>query len=119
MIVLDGEIYRKERSGGDGIANNLDNNGEYVEAPELSEEEKELAQKTEEIFGDGFYAVDYIRDEEGGVKVLENNATPGTKIGDELDIDLDEAIASEAYSSERSAETGLDEYQDVQNGVII
>jgi len=119
MILLDGEIYRKERSGGDGIANNLDNNGEYVEAPEVSEEEKRLAEKTEEIFGDGFYAVDYIRDEKGDVKVMENNATPGTKIGDELEIDLDKAIAGEAYSGKMSAENGLEEYQGLQDGVII
>lgn len=119
MIVLNGEIYRMERSGGDGIANNLNNDGEYVEAPDLSRDEKELAEKTREIFGSGFYAVDYIRDEEGGVKVLENNATPGTKIGDELGIDLDEEIADEAYRTEMASENGVDTYQDPQNSVII
>lgn len=119
MLVLNGEIYRKERSGGDGIANNLDNNGEYVEAPELSDEEKELAGKTQEIFGDGFYALDYIRDEKGSVNVLENNATPGTKIGDELGIDLDEEIASEAYRGKNVSKSGADAYQDPQNSVII
>lgn len=119
MVVLNGEIYRKERSGGDGIANNLDNNGRYVEAPDLSDEEKELAEETQEIFGNGFYAVDYIRDEEGSVKVLENNATPGTQIGKELGIDLDEEIADEAYKTEKTAETGMDTYQDPQNSVII
>jgi hypothetical protein len=119
MVVLNGEIYRKERSGGDGIANNLDNNGRYVEAPDLSDEEKELAEETQEIFGNGFYAVDYIRDEEGEVKVLENNATPGTQIGEELEIDLDEKIAGEAYRTEKTAETGSDTYQEPQNSVII
>lgn len=119
MVVLNGEIYRKERSGGDGIANNLDNNGEYVEAPDLSSDEEELAEKTHEIFGDGFYAVDYIRDEEGDVKVLENNATPGTKIGDELGINLDQEIADEAYKVERTPENGMDMYQDAKNSVII
>lgn len=103
MIMAGDQMYRRERIDGDGIANNLDNNGEYIEAPEMSFEEKRLADKTREIFGEGFYAVDYIRDEDGGVKVLENNATPGTKINRELDVDLMDRIADDMYQSSSPA----------------
>lgn len=104
MVVVGDEVYRMERAGGDGIANNLGNNGKYVEPPEMSGEEEELANRTREIFGEGFYAVDYIRTEEGGVKVLENNSTPGTKIDDELEVDLMDRITTQMYSGKASGE---------------
>lgn len=104
MVVIGDEVYRMERSGGDGIANNLGNNGEYVEPPEMSDEESELGERTHEIFGDGFYAVDYIRTDEGEVKVLENNATPGTEIDEELEVDLMDRISSQMYEEESSRE---------------
>lgn len=111
MIVVGDDVYRRERTDGDGIANNLDNNGEYVKAPEMSFEEERLADKTREIFGEGLYAVDYIRDEDGSVKVLENNATPGTKIDEDLDIDLMNKVADDLYS-EGSPAAGNKFYED-------
>lgn len=100
MIIAGDSIYRKERVNGDGIANNLDNNGEYTEAPLMNREELELASKSKEIFGEGFYAVDYIRTEEGDVKVLENNATPGTKIEKEIDADLKQKVSEAVYQND-------------------
>ncbi|MFB6115168.1 MAG: RimK family alpha-L-glutamate ligase [Candidatus Nanohalobium sp.] len=100
MVVVGDEVYRKERVDGDGIANNLDNNGEYSEPPVMSREELDLANKSKEIFGEGFYAVDYIRTEDGEVKVLENNATPGTKIEKELPVDLKDKIGDKVYNED-------------------
>lgn len=100
MIIAGDKIYRKERVKGDGIANNLDNNGEYKDAPLMNREELELASKSKEIFGEGFYAVDYIRTGDGEVKVLENNATPGTKIEKEIDGDLKEDITEAIYQND-------------------
>lgn len=106
MIIAGDKIYRKERVNGDGIANNLDNNGEYKEAPLMNREELELASKSKEIFGEGFYAVDYIRTDDGKVKVLENNATPGTKIEDEIDADLKEDVSEAIYQNETGPRVG-------------
>lgn len=106
MIIAGDKIYRKERVNGDGIANNIDNNGEYKEAPLMNREELELASKSKEIFGDGFYAVDYIRTEEGDVKVLENNATPGTKIEEEIDADLKQEVSEAIYQNDADGRVG-------------
>ena len=119
MVVLNDEIYRMERSGGEGLANNLNNNGDYVEPPEISSEEKKLAEETEDIFRKGFYAVDYIRTEDGEVKVMENNATPGTKIDEELDLDIEKDIARDAYHAEEGDSVTADMYESQQSSVII
>lgn len=110
MIIAGDRIYRKERVNGDGIANNLDNNGEYRDAPLMNREELELASKSKEIFGEGFYAVDYIRTDDGKVKVLENNATPGTKIEDEIGADLKEDIGDSIYQNDLGPTAGGHRY---------
>lgn len=113
MIVLGDEIYRKARVDGDGVANNLDNDGRYVEAPDMSSDEEELAEKTQHLFGEGFYAVDYIRTDEGKVKVMENNTTPGSSIDSELSDDLTGKIAEEVYRGDGRASILDDEYSEV------
>lgn len=110
MVVLGDEIYRKARVDGDGVANNLDNNGRYVDAPEMSSDEERLAEKTQHLFGEGFYAVDYIRTESGEVKVMENNDTPGSSIDSEISDDLSERIAEEVYHGDGRASILDDEY---------
>lgn len=113
MVVLGDEVYRKARVDGDGVANNLDNNGRYVEAPEMSSEEENLAEKTQHLFGDGFYAVDYIRTEDGDVKVMENNDTPGRSIDSKISDNLTEKIADEIYRGDGRASILDDEYAEV------
>ena len=117
MVVLGDEVYRKARVDGDGVANNLDNNGRYVDAPEMSSEEEELAETTKDLFGDGFYAVDYIRTDEGDVRVMENNDTPGGSIDSEISDDLNERIAGEIYRGDGTSSNLEDNYQEASQTV--
>lgn len=113
MIVIGDEVYRKARVDGDGVANNLNNDGRYVEAPKISSDEDKLAEKTQHLFGEGFYAVDYIRSDKGDVKVMENNTTPGSSINSEISDDLTEKIAEEVYRSYGRASILDNEYAEV------
>jgi len=67
---------------------NIDNGGYFTDVNEMNHSEINLAEKITESFGEGIYAVDYIKNENGEVKFLELNDTPGTKIN-RLDYNVD------------------------------
>lgn len=93
MIVTGEDVIRKQRVDGDGIANNLSNGGSYAEADPMSYQELQLSAKASEIMGNGFYSIDYIREDDGSVNVMEINSTSGTKIDRTLEKDLYGSIA--------------------------
>ncbi|MFB6175473.1 MAG: RimK family alpha-L-glutamate ligase [Candidatus Nanohalobium sp.] len=99
MILTGKDSVRAERADGNGVANNLSNGGEYVEPPEKSSEEQYLEEVGSEVLGDGFYSIDYIRESDGSVKVMEVNSTSMTGINREMEKDLYSSIAEGVKST--------------------
>ena len=77
-------------------AKNINNGGFYKKPESVSMEEINAGEEITDIFGEGIYALDYIRHEDGSIDILEVNDTPGTKLNSELDYgeDIFEEIAS-------------------------
>lgn len=103
MVLTGEDTVRAERVNGNGVANNLSNGGKYTEPPEMSDEEQYLEEVGSEVLGEGFYSIDYIRESDGSVKVMEINSTSGTGIDREMEGDLYSSIAEGLKSREYSA----------------
>lgn len=78
-IVLDGKVFAsmKRVKGGKGFRTNaaLGNDNEPYE---LSDEEIELVEKVAELAGSYYCGVDHVIDEDGNLKVIEVNTSPGS-----------------------------------------
>jgi len=94
MVITGEESFRAERTGGDGVASNLCNGGEYQDPDEMSFQEEILRYTASEILGDGFYSIDYIKEDDGSVNVMEINSTSGTKINDQIEDNLYNSISN-------------------------
>jgi len=89
---------------------NLENGGYFKEVDHINPEELELAEKVTSEFGEGIFAVDYIRTKSGKPKVLEVNDTPGTKINNlDYDVDIFDEISCYLDSSESQYEGVISE----------
>ncbi|MFB6180565.1 MAG: RimK family alpha-L-glutamate ligase [Candidatus Nanohalobium sp.] len=99
MVLTGDDFYRAERVGGDGVASNISNGGDYRDPDPLSFEEFEMYRKASEAFGNGFISIDYVREEDGSVNVMEINSTSYTSIDEHLDDNLYDSIAEGLESS--------------------
>jgi len=60
----------------------------------MSFQEEILRYTASEILGDGFYSIDYIKEDDGSVNVMEINSTSGTKINDQIEDNLYNSISN-------------------------
>lgn len=82
---------------------NLANDGHYRESGEVNWNEVYAVREASDALDVDVAAVDYVKQDDGSVKVLEVNATPGTKIDDLLDNNLYGEIADHIEDSTRKS----------------